>query len=211
MLNNKKRIFICGPSGVGKTTLAKELSKTMGIPFIESSASSVWPQFGFTSHSDALSKIAGNPELGFDYQMAILDNRLETLKDLPEFITDRTPFDTMVYFMLQNSSFTDPIKCEVYKQRCKDLTILSNTLIFIPFGDHIILEDNGKRINSRMFQETTSAIFTYILREDYLGVFKKEEGNYNVFVLHYWDFAQRMYETMKFLQAPNVMANKWML
>jgi len=200
------KVFICGPSGTGKTTLAKELSKAIDIPFVESSASTVWPQFGFTSHADVLMKISNNPELGFDYQMAILDNRIEVLKDLDFFITDRTPFDTMVYFMLQNSALVGRERCELYKQRCTDLALLTNTLIFLPFGNHIPLEDNGKRIQSEMFQYTTSSIFSKILKDNYIG-----SENYSILILNYWDFQTRLKDSLYFLRSPKLMSNRWTL
>ena len=56
-----KRIFICGPSGTGKTTLGEWISQTYRIPFITTSSKPLWEKHGIKSHLDLLNKGASNP------------------------------------------------------------------------------------------------------------------------------------------------------
>lgn len=205
------RIFICGPSGVGKTKLALELSKQTGIPFIESSASDLWKQFGFKDHSDAITKSMEDHELALKYQNAILDIREGKLKQHRNFITDRSPFDSMVYFMIQNSSKTNPIIAEEFRRRCHEVARLGNQVIYIPFGDHIILEDNLERIPNPMFQYMVNSVFQSVIGDDYLNIIKNKEYGYTIQKLEIWDFETRIRDAKYFIKSPETMDIKWKL
>ena len=79
-MESANKIFISGTSGIGKTTLAKFISEKFSLPYISTSASSLWPKYGFTNHADALKKCLANPEVGFLYQREILYNRINTVR-----------------------------------------------------------------------------------------------------------------------------------
>ena len=49
------RIQIAGPSGVGKTTLAKDISDIYGIPYVSGSYSDLIPSTKDILHSDMIS------------------------------------------------------------------------------------------------------------------------------------------------------------
>ena len=50
------KIFLSGPSGIGKTTMAKHIAKLYGIKFVEGSSKVLWGDFGIKSHLDLIQK-----------------------------------------------------------------------------------------------------------------------------------------------------------
>ena len=72
-----KKIFICGPSGVGKTTLAKFIAAKYNIPFVSTSGKLLWRDYGITSHKDLLDKSLKDPTFAVNYQFDLLKQRRE--------------------------------------------------------------------------------------------------------------------------------------
>lgn len=84
-----------GPSGIGKTTLAKAVEEICGIPFISGSMSDLLPATKDITHSELLS--LGSKSLQqSDYQLLTLRNRL--FRDKETFVTDRSYADLAAYF-----------------------------------------------------------------------------------------------------------------
>ena len=54
----KQRINFTGCSGIGKTTLAKEISEKYGLPFISGSYSDLVPETKDLSHTDMINQDA---------------------------------------------------------------------------------------------------------------------------------------------------------
>ena len=67
------KIFISGVSGVGKTTMAKQISKDYKIPFIEGSSKVLWDKYNIKSHIELIKKTYLEPQFGLDFQNELLD------------------------------------------------------------------------------------------------------------------------------------------
>ena len=98
------RVYLSGASGLGKTTLAKLISKELGLPYINTSASNVWDEFGVKSHEHAL-QLSGDYNWAHKYQLAILENRRKVLGDNDNFVTDRSIIDNLIYYMDGNKPY----------------------------------------------------------------------------------------------------------
>lgn len=87
-----RHLGIAGPHRVGKTTLAKALSKELNIPYLEISTSKVFKELGFDV------KAQYDIKTRIHIQNAIVDNLYNTIKGSEgRCITDRTPLDCLVY------------------------------------------------------------------------------------------------------------------
>ena len=90
-----KRIMFVGPSGIGKTTLAKYISEKYGLPFISGSMTDLLPATRDLSHIEILS-LGSEAMYKSDFQLLNLRNKL--FKDKEEFVTDRSYTDLAAYF-----------------------------------------------------------------------------------------------------------------
>lgn len=119
-------IGLTGAHRTGKTTLAKEVSERMGIPFVQTSSSEVINSLGFYVQD----------ELTFTdrllVQNAILDDALAKWGQYAgqTFITDRTPIDMLAYTMadIQRSTLDVGIdsldhQYVIYRNRCLQSTL----------------------------------------------------------------------------------------
>lgn len=158
-----KKIMICGASGTGKTTLAKHMSELYELPYITTSASQLWEQYGFTSHQDALNKCLADPSLGVRYQLEILTNRKVILRDLPSYITDRSYIDNITYILLQMGHGITQGNLEIFLTDSRIAMQDVDGLIFLRWNTQIDLEDNGKRIMNRMYHEMVDNTMSWIL------------------------------------------------
>lgn len=112
-----RRIFICGPSGTGKTTLAKILSEyyEMG-KFISGSSKALWDKYGIKNHINVIENTVMDPIWGYNFQMELLDLRIKLFEvsDNINIVSDRSPLDNVIYFTLQNAPFEGTLNTERY-------------------------------------------------------------------------------------------------
>lgn len=193
-MERANRIFITGTSGVGKTTLAKFISERFGLPYIPTSASMMWPKYGFTSHADALQKCMANPEIGFLYQRDVLFNRLDRLISEKDFVTDRGPIDNLAYFLLQQAYHNDANNWE-FINACKQLHKLADKTIFLTLPDTAegyTIEDNKKRITTIVYQRLVDSTMQMVVDEYFNG--------YNILYIKVWDMEYRKKITEDFIK-----------
>lgn len=158
-----RRIHICGASGTGKTTLAMELSKRFGLEYITTSAKKVWPEFGIKKHSDVKNL---NSHDFRNYQFAILNNRDLTLRGKDNYITDRSPLDHVIYYLLEMAMVENlPQTHQFMIAVNQSLEEHVDLLIYLPFIDEIVLEDDNMRVNNKFFQEIVDSIFHRVINE----------------------------------------------
>jgi len=159
------KIFISGVSGTGKTTLAKYISQRFRIPFVEGSSKVLWEKHKIDCHLDIVRRSILTPKWGIEFQEELLAYRKELIVGLDSFVTDRSPLDNMVYFLLQNAPYVNTDDTEVYFNDCIETYPDYYTQIFLDFNseDNMIWERDGIRIDNIPYQDMVNTIFMYII------------------------------------------------
>lgn len=182
----KLKIAIAGPSGVGKSTLAQYIADKHQIPFITTSTKPLWDRHGINDHQQLIGMTTTNPSWGLAFQREVLDYRVNQLYGKDEFVTDRSPVDNMVYFLLQNSHMLSERETKFYLDACIMAMNLFNGYIYIPFTNEIILENDGKRVVNSFYQMTVSSTFDLVHRLMKTSLYEKHNT-----ILDGWDFERR--------------------
>ena len=160
---NSKRIMFVGPSGIGKTTLAKWVSETQGIPFISGSRSDLLHTS--ETHKDLLMKDSEDLYKS-DFQLLTMRNNL--FKDKTHFVTDRSYADLAAYFWYKQSKHMPDCEIEHFICLCKTLMEKQcDIAVFLSLNlDNYkdwVIEDNNKRITNRFFQIQISTMMEDLL------------------------------------------------
>ena len=154
------KIMFAGPSGFGKTTLAKWVSEQSGVPFESGSLSDLIPQTKELSHKDMLARDAKDLYTE-DFQLLNLRNKLFVDKD--QYVSDRSYLDSAAYFLYKQGTKQPACEVEHFFGLCNMLLAQQcDCLIFLNFLPELVsswvTEDNNKRITSNYFQVEISAI-----------------------------------------------------
>lgn len=145
------KIAIVGAHGVGKTTLASELSKTLGYPILPDTASEAFKK-GFVVNENT------PPE----NQLWILTKQIEYERELQEhFIADKTLFDNIVY---AQHIFDDEHLLIVIESIVKKL---ANYDLYIYLPIEIPLVADGRSIDP-IFQQKIDDTYVQLLQD--LGI-----------------------------------------
>lgn len=162
------KLFICGPAGIGKTTLAKTLAMQNNINYINGSSSVLWDKYKVKCHVELVNKIERDPDLGLRFQMDLLEYRNQKISGLDNYVTDRSPIDNWVYFLLQNTHNHDESITRTYKDICQSSLVShinkGGKILFLglPNAYKPIISD-GKRIDNWFYQHLVNAIFERVL------------------------------------------------
>lgn len=155
-----RRIFISGPSGTGKTTLANILSDYYELgKFISGSSKTLWDKYGIKKHQDIILRTHMDPHWGYEFQNELLDYRLKLFEANKDFniITDRSPLDNVIYFTLQNSPFESTLSSDAYYLKAYSSFKKGDWLIFRYYTSEVIskahgIENDGHRITNPFYQ-----------------------------------------------------------
>ena len=163
---NKFNILLAGPSGVGKTTVAKFLSEELGIKFISGSVSDLLPQTKEMTHAEMLARDSKDLYTE-DYQILNLRNKLFSKEEEP-FVSDRSFLDSAAYFLYKQADKIPACEVEQFLNLAKMATLQNiDYLVFIDYSldmfNNWIIEDNSKRVISKFFQMEISRIMYMIL------------------------------------------------
>lgn len=166
MERRRLRIQLTGPSGIGKTTIAKAISEKYNLPFVSGSYSDLLPETRDIPHHDMIQKKSEDIFMQ-DLQLLNLRNKLFNGHDF--YVSDRSFMDSAAYIINKTSFSIKECDMESFIETCKFcLNILCDGLIFITYPDHVgdwEMEDNGKRILNRYYQMQISQIIWGLLRE----------------------------------------------
>lgn len=168
-----KRILITGASGVGKTTLANELSKEFNILKIGVSIFDKIPpdlKGIIKTHEDLIRYCKLNPEKGASIQFETLLSRQILFGNHYNsgFVTDRGHIDSYVYTSLEvtpylsKDSFWDNY-IERFIRKVKGIHRLFTHIIYIPFVEDWVIENNGIRVVDTKFQKEVDGEYKRLL------------------------------------------------
>lgn len=162
-MENYKRIAIAGPSGVGKTTLAKAISQFMGIQYVSGSLYDLMPNLP-KNHYDLNAKFDLSQKHLRNIQILNLRKKQYKLTR-GNFVTDRSIYDTIGYDIQENS--IGMANCDT-----EDMFRIANSiqreledkrithLIVIPFNrdylENWVMEEDNKRSTNQYFQSLVS-------------------------------------------------------
>lgn len=203
--------MIIGPSGIGKTTLAKKISEITGIPFISGSYSELVPSTKEVLHEDMIKK---NPQTIIKEDNELFTKRCQLYQSNKDFVSDRSFIDNIAYFINKLSYQIDSVDTDAFIDSCIEATNRYAThLIFIPFRVEMMeefkIEDNSKRILNPWYQLQISSIMTTVITQcfnkrfmttdDYKSMISKEDDSANVLVLLSTNFDERLQIALNFL------------
>ena len=188
-----KRIFITGPSGIGKTTLAKYISETYNLPYVSTSASTLWPKYGFATHNEAHKQSVLNKIVGFSYQWDILNEREKSLSG-NLWVTDRSPIDNVAYFLLTLGHDITECDCLNFIEASSKMLYKADGIIHLEWCDQDFIEDNGKRIRNSYYQEMVDSVINMVIHKTYRNI------PIPILNINTWDFESRKQLTDKWLK-----------
>lgn len=171
-METNKRIVFAGPSGIGKTTLAKLLSEELKVDYISGSISDLLPDTKNLTHQEMLSRDPKELQME-DYKIMNLRNKLFSKYKLNGYISDRSFLDSAAYFIYKQASKLPTCELVSFLDLARDLTIKNcDYIIVLDFPVSFILnwniEDNNKRILNDFFQCSISKLIRLVL--EYWGV-----------------------------------------
>lgn len=163
---NQLKVMFAGPSGIGKTTSAKFVAETLGIPFVSGSVSDLLPATKEMPHSEMLSRDSQALVME-DYQILTLRSKL--FREHESFVSDRSFLDLAAYFWYKQADKLPQCEVEQFLDICKKSLVEHCThLIVYDFTQTMlepwVMEDNGKRITNKYFQMLISSIMKDVLK-----------------------------------------------
>lgn len=165
----KPKILITGPSGMGKTTLAKHLAEKFGLPYLSIGIlDNVCKCHGLKTHQDIIDYSKKHPLFGGQLQMELMAIRSHKFNQYKNegFVTDRGPIDSLVYSELQVVRYmgdnSHVFMESLYKRALSDLRIFTH-VILIPWIDGWEIEDNGVRVVDSNFQKECSDLYLHYI------------------------------------------------
>lgn len=159
------RITFCGPSGTGKSTLAKELSKHLNIESVDGSRTTLMETDRGKTHQGMLSE-----EIVPHKNFHVMNKRARLFQSIESsFVSDRSMVDPVVYEIYETSAMGKSCTLDDILDNAKYLLAKSkiDLVIYIPYTnramDEMAIEDNNKRITNPYFQRMISKIFDIAL------------------------------------------------
>jgi len=121
---------LSGSASTGKTTLARQISDTMGIPFFETRTTELLAEIG----------LSGVDQLGIEARFRAQNHLLTRFWELSQthprpFVSDRTPLDYIGYMLtevsMHNTSPELGKRIDEFVDRCMRVTELTYSDVFI--------------------------------------------------------------------------------
>ena len=147
------RIGLCGGSGTGKTTLARELSKELGIPMVPEGVRELCEEWGMKGLSD----LRGDDDKYRLFQIELINRKFSFESTHDSFVADRTYLDNLAYYMYWICRKFGNEQNEAYKKLCISNMSLYDAVFFCPLGV-IPYEEDGFRTSNYLYNECMQSI-----------------------------------------------------
>ena len=164
-MERKPIITFLGPSGIGKTTMAKWVSETYDIPFVTGSYSDLVPSTRKLSHREMMGL---DTHTQFKQDLELIKARIDSYKAHRNgMVSDRSLIDVFAYALLKYSNKVPACDIDTIQDWVSMNLYLVDLVIFMPYsiGDEWSFEDNGKRVVNPYFQAMVSTIMDMVLVE----------------------------------------------
>lgn len=200
------KIAFSGPSGLGKTTLCKDVSKGLEIPHLSTSAGDILSgqakesleiDFGYkgSGHRDVINLSSREPGFGWAFQKAILSARASQILNAEKFVIDRCPIDNVAYLLSQVGHNLSEREIQTFIGSAQKVYSRLSHVILIKYSTDIpAIEDNQSRIANRYFQQYISDVF--------MGVYTRYFAHIlgpRVIILDFWNLGTRKSTVQSFL------------
>lgn len=139
------RIALIGAGNTGKTTLMNALSEELNIPINSLSTKSFFEEYNVKSQDEIIKLSANHPAEGIKFQEHIIKIRNLHFNHGDNWITDRTPLDSLTYGMLQTSFYDTDEHIELMFQWVEQSRKNYDLVIMLQPQKHIKQENNGLR------------------------------------------------------------------
>jgi len=165
-----KKIAFTGTSGSGKTTLVKFIEEELKLKHLNGSSGELLTEKdveefeerfsykGGKGHAHVIRESHMNPEFGLKYQLRVLERRTQLIEEHMDFVTDRSPLDNFVYFMLQSGLYQSNIICQNFMELSMKAMSELTHIIYVPAMIQDV-EDNNSRVANYLYQRAVDAIF----------------------------------------------------
>jgi nicotinamide riboside kinase len=152
------RIGLTGAQSVGKSTLAREISKRLGLPLIEEQARVVVGDLGIERPCN----LKGRPQLSKRFQWECLMRQIEVEKQLNAFIADRTVMDNAAYWIKWRSGRSSSRDNLDYYLECEKHSRSYELVFYLP--PEIPLYANGFRSTNAEYRDEMDWLIRTVVR-----------------------------------------------
>lgn len=164
------KVAFTGTSGSGKTTLVKYLHKEYPLPWLNGSSGELLSKddqlmlevkhdyVGGKGHAHVIRQSHLSPAFGLDHQNMVLNRRGELIESNQDFVTDRSPLDNWVYFLLQAGLYQNMNICHDFMSKAIHYFSKLTHVIYVP-AMLVDVEDNNSRVANYYYQRGVDSIF----------------------------------------------------
>lgn len=196
-----KRLFISGTSGIGKTTLAKQLADITNIEFIQGSSKVLWDRFDIKTHKGLISLCRKNPQKGLEFQNELLLYRNNLINKYGNIISDRSIIDNIVYALVQLGPYVPEHELDEYIKLCVNSVNQGDLFIILNLNTNTLqqgfkIENDQKRIFNLNYNIMMSNIMMSVATGNLCGVGIKES---NLLIIDDWYMNTRLSKVLEFI------------
>jgi len=206
-LPDMKKIALCGSSGCGKTTLAKALSPIVGIPYTPMSQKGIFSsetieKFREQTNNNYFTEISHQmiiylshrfPNFGINFQFELLKERTLRILENETFITDRSPVDNLVYFLLQCGPYASNQQVNAFIRKAQKSIENVDAIILLHQNPEkgYVIEDDGSRIINNEYQKMVDSVFEYVIK-NHFKVYPQSNSKPYIMEIKEWDITKRI-------------------